>query len=209
MLHLKAHQDVAFPIDREQSFIEGTILAHAPGTLYWSIEIECQPTLVPFSEEDKIGLDEEGSIEECHLEISALTKPLKTWRDLAGQTFQVAYDDKDVHPILPDNPGNLYYGSTHHCPNANQIRFPRREGCWFELEWSCIAKAHPKARGIQIEVKTKLPLKEFSVYFQDPKDASTAAARNLALQFAILGDLGVPKLTSPQWVRVPIGPVAS
>jgi hypothetical protein len=161
---------IDFPIDHEQSFIEGIILADEPDAIYWSIQIECHEARIPPDPEDQDedDPDDDGYMEDCNLEISGLSFPLASWRGLAGKATEVAFAPEEVHPILPDNPGNFYFDSCHHVPNNNRVRFSRREGARFAVEWQCVAHAYADDEGKRIEVKTRLPLRQFQVYFRDP-----------------------------------------
>jgi hypothetical protein len=202
---------VNFPIDQERSFIEGIILADEPDAVSWDIQIECQEALVPPRPEDRDECDPDyaGHPEDCNLEISGLSFPLTDWRELAGKVAEVVFATEDVHPILPDNPGNFYFDSCHHVPNNNRVKFGNREGCRFAVEWRCKAQAYAEEEGKQIEVKTRLPLRQFQVYFREPGSVSLDAARQLVLRFAHPGDIGEPVQRTPQWVVVPIRPEAA
>jgi hypothetical protein len=199
---------IDFPIDHEQSFIEGVILADEPDAIYWSIEIECYEATIPLHPDDREDDDppDAGYLEDCALEISGLCFPLDAWRGLAGKVSEVAFAAEEVHPILPDNPGNFYFYSRHHVPNNNRIRFGRREGVRFAVEWQCVAHAYAEDKGKRIEVRTHLPLRQFQVHFRDPGAVSLEAARRLVLRFAQAGDIGSPIQRTPHWVVVPIRP---
>jgi hypothetical protein len=116
---------------------------------------------------------------------------------------------EEVHPILPDNPGNFYFDSCHHVPNNNRVRFGRREGVWFAVEWECEAYADPGDQGKRIAVNTRLPLRQFQVYFRDPGAVNLEVAKQLVLRFARPGDMGNPVQRTPQWVVVPFRPEAA
>jgi hypothetical protein len=202
---------VNFPIDHARSFIEGIIVAHEPDAVRWNIQIECHEALIPPRPEDKDEDDPHsaGYPEDCNLELSGLSFPLAGWRELAGKTSEVTFAADEVHPILPDNPGNFYFDSCHHVPNNNRVRFGDRDGARFAVEWQCVAHAYADDEGKRIEVKTYLPLRQFQVYFGVPGSVSLEAARQLVLRFARVGDIGEPVQRTPQWVVVPVRPEAA
>lgn len=214
MLRLKLDYEggvVNFSVDLARSFIEGIIVADAPGGVHWDITIECQEALVPPRPEDvdEDDPDYAGYPEDCTLELSGLTFPLAGWRELSGKASEVSFAADEVHPILPDNPGNFYFDSCHHVPNDNRVRFGSREGVWFGVEWECVACADAEDEGKRIVVKTRLPLRQFQVWFREPSSSSLEAAKQLALRFARPEDLGEPTQRSPQWVVVPVRPEAA
>jgi hypothetical protein len=196
---------VNFPVDLARSFIEGIIVAEEPDVLRWDIQIECNEGLVPPRPEDKAeDPDYAGYPEECTLELSGLCFPLTGWRELEGKASEVSFAGNEVHPILPDNPGNFYFDSCHHVPNNNRVRFGRREGVRFAVEWECVAHAHADDKGDRIAVRTRLPLRRFQVWFRDPVAVSLAVAKELVLRFARSEDIGEPVQRTPQWVVVPV-----
>ena len=214
MLHLELDYEggaVNFPIDHDRSLIEGIIVADDPDAVFWSIQIECNEALVPLRPEDRDEDDPEdaGLLQDCTLELSGLTFPLTGWRELAGRSSEASFVADEVHPILPDNPGNFYYDSCHHVPNNNRVRFGRREGVWFDVEWECTAHAYPEDEGLRIAVKTRLPLRQFQVYFPHPGVIRLEAAKQMVLRFARPKDLGEPFKRTPQWVVVPVRPDAA
>src|SRR5262245_52715633 len=199
---------VNFPIDHEQSFIEGIIVADEPDVVRWDIQIECKEALVPPRPEDKDedNPDYAGYPEDCNLELSGLSFPLSGWRELAGKEADVSFAEDEVHPILPDNPGNFYFDSCHHVPNNNRVRFGERKGAWFAVEWQCVAHAYAEDEGKRIEVKTRLPLRQFQVYFREPGAGNLEAARQLVLRFARARDIAEPVQRTPNWILVPVHP---
>jgi hypothetical protein len=198
---------VNFPVDPARSFLEGIIVADEPDTVRWDITIECNDGLVPPRPEDKAeDPDYTGYHEDCNLELSGLCFPLASWRDLQGKASEVSFLASEVHPILPDNPGNFYFDSCHHVPNNNRVRFGRRDGAWFAVEWECVAHAYPDDEGLRIAVNTRLPLRQFQVWFRDLDAGNLEAAKRLVLQFARSTDIGEPFQRTPQWIVVPVHP---
>lgn len=63
--------------------------------------------------------------------------------------------------------------------------------------------------GMRIAVKTRLPLRQFQVWFRDPAAVSLSAAKQFVLRFARPEDIGEPVQLTPQWVVVPIRPEAT
>jgi hypothetical protein len=202
---------VEFPIDHAVSFIEGIIVADEPDTIRWDIQIECQETLVPPHPDDKDegDPDDEGYREDCNLELSGLTFPLVGWRELSGQASEVSFAAEEVHPILPDNPGNFYFAGTNHVPNGNRVRFGDRNGVQFAVEWECVAHAYAGDDGYPITVKTRLSLRQFQVWFREPGVVNLEAARQFVLRFARPEDIGEPAQRTPQWIVVPVHPVVA
>jgi len=198
---------IDFPVARERSGVEGLILAEEPETIYWSIDIRCEETFIPecYPNEDG-GAEDGGYTASCHLEISGLVIPVAGWRDLAGQRIDVAYEASHVHPILPDNPGNFLFAGQHHVPNHNRIAFGERDGCRFGLTWSCVAEGYADETGTRIDVRTRLPLRRFAVYFHEPAVASVQQALPIVIRFADAGDLGPPDTSREQWVSFPLRP---
>jgi len=202
---------VNFPVDDAESFIEGIIIADEPDTIRWAIQIECQEALVPqhpnAKDEDE---DEDGFYEDCNLELSGLCFPLNDWRELSGKASEVSFSSDEVHPILPDNPGNFYFAGTHHVPNGNRVQFGDREGVRFAVEWECVARAHAGDDGDPMAVRTRLPLRQFQVWFREPAALNVLeAAKQLVLRFARPEDVGEPVERTPQWVVVPVCPDAA
>jgi hypothetical protein len=197
---------VNFPVDHARSFIEGVIVADEPDAVLWDITIECNEALVPPRPEDKHEDDPDyaGYPEDCNLELSGLTFPLAGWRELSGKASEVSFVADEVHPILPDNPGNFYFDSCHHVPNDNRVRFGSRAGVWFAVEWECVARAYAEDEGSRIAVNTRLPLRQFQVWFREPGSVSLEVAKQLVLRFAQPGDIGEPVQRTPQWVVVPV-----
>src|SRR5262249_59674747 len=129
--------------------------------------------------------------------------------ELEGKASEVAFEASEVPPILPDNPGNFYFDSCHHVPNNNRVRFGKRQGVWFAVEWACVAHAYADDEGKRIAVKTRLPLRQFQVWFREGGTVSLEAAKQLVLRFARPGDIGEQVQRTPQWVVVPVHPEAA
>jgi hypothetical protein len=201
---------VNFPVAHARSFIEGIIVADEPDVVRWDIQIECNEALVPPRPEERDeDPDYAGNHEDCTLELSGLCFPLADWRELEGKASEVSFAVEEVHPIAPDNPGNLYFASCHNVPNNNRVRFGRRKGVWFAVEWECVARAHADDEGMRIAVKTRLPLRQFQVWFRDLGAVSLEAAKQLVLRFARPSDIGEPVQRTPEWVVVPVHPEAA
>jgi hypothetical protein len=129
------------------------------------------------------------------------------WRDLEGREADVHYAAAEVHPILPDNPGNFYYDN-HRVPNDNQIRFSQRQGRTFHVDWRCRARAWAEDEGDPIEVSTRLPFRALEVCFEDQGSVDVTRARELVCRIARVTDLDKVGLDRPEvdhrWVRFPL-----
>lgn len=194
----------AGPVDPDRTFIEAIVLAEDPSTFYCDLHVECSELRFPPSPDDA---DDVGFVDECTMELTGLSFGNANWRELAGRSCEVSFAPADVHPILPDNPGNVYFESRHHVPDDNVVRLGARVGASFELTWTAVARARPDDPGIALSVTTRIPLRRFQVYFDDPSTLDPVAARDLALRFARSGDLGEPIVRAPRWVVIPLLPI--
>ncbi len=144
---------IDFEVDPDESKIKAWIDAKS-GDVQWSIDVSCTDSMVP-----------------GHMQPASLDGPPfavgKGWKTLEGETAEIEYDDDDLHPILPDNPCNIYVG-WHACPNHHRIQFIQRDGTSFIIRWNCAALEYRDGTPEPIEVFAKIPLAEVNVYSDDP-----------------------------------------
>lgn len=180
-----------YVLDPNESELTGLVLHDQPEIVLWTIHLE--------------WLDEgteESSFEDAWGEVSHLVFGENGWRDLVGKQTRVAYEEKDVHPILPDNPANFYLFCEHHVPNQNHVRITGRDGRNFTLNWTCrIESGRPP--GEPLEIDETVAFKEMSVYFADESGVDVTAARRVLKRHIALSELGKPTV-SRKWVNFPI-----
>lgn len=190
---------VAFAIDRSRSYLEGIVLDLDPESVFWDLHLEFDGIVPTEEEPDERVFDDAG-----YLELSGLAASVPSWRELAGQSIDLSFESDEVHPILPDNPGNVYFDSRHRVPNANRVAFDARAGATFAVSWRCVAHAYPDDPGMPIEVTTRIALRRFQVYFDDPTSVDLARALELVRRFADADDLGKPTRRTDRWVVIPL-----
>lgn len=189
-------------VDQERSYLAAQILVDDPNALYWFVTIDCVETTIMYSQEEKalFETEDDGYVEQGHLEISDLIAPIQNWRELTGRTIEVAYESDAVHPMLPDNAADFYFRSRHHVPNQNRLHFGERRGHLFQLEWRFNAEASADARELQIEARTEIALRRFEVHFDDRHALDASTAERLVMRFAFPNDVGEPEQVGSAWV---------
>lgn len=214
--HIRVLDDkITFGIDPAQSFLAGWIAVDTPDHITWSIEVTAsedaaiEPPDNESADEAQERMDLAGFLADqgCQLEMQGLEFPVSQWRDLAGLTAAVDFNSADVHPILPDNPGNFYYATEHHVPEHSRITIGQRRGNQFHVLCRFQPQRYAGEVGGEAEVDALIPLREICVYFADVAQVSEEAARACAARFAADGDLG-PATTDRNWVRLAINPDA-
>lgn len=180
--NLLRYQDVDFAIDQDQSSLRAYVNP-ARDDVTWELEIECLDEYVP-----------------SHMSPASLEGPplhfRGTWRELEGEEFRLGFDEKQLHPILPGNPGNIYIG-WHACPNDHVIRFLKRNGRAFLIDWTCVAKESERDDGSDIWVSGEIPFTEVVVW--SDKALSVPDAKLLASRYFDLHDLGEPEVSSGEF----------
>jgi hypothetical protein len=150
---------VDFEVDTERSRVRAWIDAKS-GDVQWSVDISSTDSMVP-----------------GHMQPASLDGPpfvaSKDWKTLEGQIAEIDYDDDDLHPILPDNPCNIYVG-WHACPNHHRIQFVQRDGKKFIIRWNCVALEHRDGTPEPVEVFAKVSLAEVNVYSDEALLEATA-----------------------------------
>ena len=200
-------QPILFPVDPGRSHLTGMILSEDPGRIYWTIMIHCAEVAIPHPEEHRVESEEDFYTADCWLEISELSADLGHWRELSGNRFTVAFEADDVHPILPDNPGNFNFNEEHYVPNRNRIAFGERAGRTFPVRWDCVPERFAgDDNGSSIEVSASVPLLRLEVWFRDPASLTIEAAERVALRYAGAADLDRPTRYGENWVQFPIRP---
>lgn len=144
---------IDFEVDSNESMLRAWIDVKS-GEVQWSIDVSCTDSMVP------------GHMQPASLDGPPFTAR-KDWKTLEGQTAEIEYDDDDLHPILPDNPCNIYVG-WHACPNHHRIQFIQRDGTRFIIRWNCVALEHREGTPEPIEVFAKIPLAEVNIYSDEP-----------------------------------------
>ena len=164
-----------FEVDRKKSALSAFIHPTEPGVT-WKLEIECTDRYVP------------DYMQPAHLEGPPMASG-KGWRELASETFTISYNESDVHPILPDNPCNIYVG-WHAFPNHHKIRLLERKQNSFLIDWKCEAKETKNGKPEPIQVLAEIPFTELIVWSRD--NISLEAAKLSAARHFDLSDFHEP-----------------
>ena len=167
-----------YEVDRQRSALRAYLQPDADG-VSWQLEIECTDAYVP------------EYTQPAHLEGPPMSFGAPPWRDLAGCEIRINYDASAVHPIMPDNPCNIYTGH-HACPNDHHIQVKSRRGASFLIEWTCIAKQYQDDPGEPIYLLAEIPFKEVVVW-SDDEGMSEAQAIALVERHFSREDLGPPE----------------
>ena len=171
------YMGVDFGIDQEKSSLQVHIQPDDEQA-YWSLDIQCLNELIP-----------------SHMQPADLSGPPmpfgKPWRELEGQTFHITYGDQNLHPIMPDNPCNIYVG-WHACPDEHVIKMTKREGKWFSIDWTCVAKESAGEEGEDVWVNGDIPLTKAVVWSKQA--LSLEEAKQLAARYFDLQELGEPEV---------------
>ena len=148
------HEDVTYRIDPEESEI---IAYFNPSTndLTWVVMIAADAV-------SPVDCDQSANLEGPPLEF----KNFDTFSALKQQEFSISYPPGEVHPILPDNPGNFYMG-VHAFPNSNELKFSRVGNATFKLLWRFNAEMYEGDES-PTYVKTELSVKELVIWKDSP-----------------------------------------
>lgn len=153
-----------FEVDPEDSklvaFIDPT-----GKSVFWQFDINCTEKYVP------------SHMQPAHLEGPHVPSN-KPWRELVGETLKISFDPDDIHPILPDNPSNIYVG-WHAAPNNHRIKFLKRVGNRFQIDWHCEA-GESKNENVPVWVFAEIPFTELVVIAPTPFTADEANHRAAA-----------------------------
>jgi hypothetical protein len=181
LLHLKRkdnylrYLEIDFEVDPKRSALRAYLNPQCEA-VGWAMEIECTGRYVPH-----------------HMQPAHLEGPPfgwnKTWRELTGQIIRVAFKTEDYHPILPDNLGIIYVG-WHAFPNNHEIRFVRRRGNRFQIDWKCQASEGEWDPGSPVRVVAEVPFVEVVVYSDQP--LSLSESKELFSRHFDAADFGRP-----------------
>jgi len=175
--------ELACPVNREKSALKAFVADFDTGKLLWALDIECQQAKY---------LDE---MVRPKLSIDCMTFDICDWRQLEGQESLFAL--ADIEDEFNYGGGNLYL-LTHIDVDQNRIRFTRRVGTVFTIEWTAVTEEDQS-----IEVRTEVPF--IGVEVQKPATAETFVwAKALLAQSLDLACLGEPETPhGPAWFRFP------
>jgi len=165
---------VDFAIDREKSELIAWIRADSD-LLRWELCVQCTDEHVPE-----------------HMEAAKLDGPPITtagnWRKIEGQEFELEFEN--LAPF-PTNPANIYVG-WHEFPNDHRIRFMKRTGASFLIDWTCQVRARPPHTPAKpIHVSGTLDLRRLCVWSEGP--LTLQQAHRLASRFFHFEELGAPR----------------
>ncbi|MDA9857923.1 hypothetical protein N9D23_07365 [Rubripirellula sp.] len=198
-----------FELNTDESEIYG-FLSHGQPTRppTWSIDVRCGAarllSLECESEEDLSFRREEFEFvsgEGCHASISGLVIPVNSWHDLEGQ--RVSADSERSSPIMPHDPGELYYEAHHWSLTSNQIEFGTRQKNVFPIRWKFMAE-DDEDNMTEVEVEASIPLRSFRVGFENPDELSIPAAMQAARRIASEHELGEPSESFGRYVDIPL-----
>jgi hypothetical protein len=175
--NLLRYLEMDFEVDVEKSSLQAFISAGQPGIAY-RLEIECTDRYVP------------AYMQPAYL-IGPPMKSEKNWRQLVGQHFAVNYRDDDLHPILRNNPCNIYVG-WHAAPNNHRIQLKSRKGNRFLVDWRCEAMESADGGREPVWVDAEIPFTKLTV--TGGETLTLAEAKRLAAQFFDLKDFFEPRL---------------
>jgi hypothetical protein len=156
-----------FEVDRDQSSLKAFLRAGQTNVL-WALDIECTEKYVP------------SHMQPAHLEGPPMPSN-KNWKDLVGEEFRISYKGSELHPILPDNPSNIYVG-WHAAPNNHRIKFQKRIGHRFLIDWRCEAKESENDAGSSVWLYAEIPFTELTVWSDEPLSIDEAK-RQASQQF--------------------------
>jgi hypothetical protein len=166
-----------FEVNVEKSSLQAFISAGEPGIAY-RLEIECTDRYVP------------AYMQPAYL-IGPPMRSEKNWRQLVGQQFVINFQDDDLHPILPDNPCNIYVG-WHAVPNNHRIQFKNRRVNHFLVDWRCEAMESADGGREPVWVNAEIPFTKLTV--TGDETLTLADAKRLATRYFDLADFFEPRL---------------
>jgi hypothetical protein len=145
--NLLRYYDLDFEVDTEKSSLQAFI-GEEPGVTY-RLEIHCTDRYVP-----------------SHMAPAYLTGPPlqldKNWRQIVGEKFKLSYNDDDLHPILPDNPSNIYIG-WHAATNRHRIEIKSRTANRFVIDWHCDAAESDDGGKLPVWLNAEIPFTQLTV----------------------------------------------
>lgn len=211
---------IEFDVDIAESGIQG-FLSHTEPTRRptWSIRVECgSGRMFQLEDEDESEEDQrewrewaEFVIGEgCHADISGLSLPVKSWRDLAEQSASADFEQS--HLIMPDDPGEFYFEAHHMIANRNRLEFGTRQNNTFPIRWTFEAQESDEeydddgddGGGIEVEVEATIPFRRFVVWFENSSELNVQSAVRLVSQYAAEDELGEPSEQLSHYVMVPL-----
>lgn len=200
-----------------QRFLTGVISADRPEEVCWSMRLNCREARFRnLAAKSAERLAEQKEYAEfltscdCFVDISSLSIPVNSWRELMGKQVVVP-DQEDVHPIMPDLDAVFYYDSQHFAMRNNRIAFGSRKGCIFQLQWKFKAEESPDDGIDGIELRTTVAMRDFAVYLDPNQTGAREMAIQLASRFAEANDLAIDAVESPNQycLVVPLRPNVS
>jgi hypothetical protein len=209
---------IEFELDRDQCAITGHFChGQSAGPRTWSLRVQCgEARFLPLegesaeAEQERRDWFEFVANEGCHAELVVQIPQVASWRDLAGKRLLANYPRSAGQAIMPDDPGVFYFAAHHMIANRNRIAFGARRGTFFPVHWKFEAlesdefQDGDEPRGQEVEVKAYIPVRRFSVSFQDPSELSFAAALATVAGFADDDELGEPQEHMGRYVYLPI-----
>src|SRR6185295_14227168 len=146
--NLVRYYDLDFEVDTRKSSLQAFISDEKPGVTY-RLEIHCTDRYVP-----------------SHMQPAYLTGPPmqldKNWRRIVGESVKLAYNDKDLHPIMPDNPSNIYIG-WHAATNRHHIQIKSRTANRFLIDWHCEAAESDDGGTLPVWLNAEIPFTQLTV----------------------------------------------
>ena len=152
-------------------------IGEEPGVTY-RLEIHCINRYVP-----------------SHMAPAYLTGPPlqldKNWRQIVGEKFKLSYNDDDLHPILPDNPSNIYIG-WHAATNRHRIEIKSRTANRFLIDWHCDAAESDDGGRLPVWLNAEIPFTQLTVI--GSQELTVAEATRQASQYFDTADFEEPEI---------------
>ncbi|WP_425614337.1 leucine-rich repeat domain-containing protein [Anatilimnocola sp. NA78] len=158
-----------FEVDTEASSLVAYVEVGNPNVGY-RLEIQCTDRYVP------------DHMQPAHLEGPPFGFN-KGWQALVGEQFKVSFKKGELHPVLPDNPCNIYVG-WHAAPDDHRIEFQQRNGNRFLIDWHCDARESEDDDPVPVWVSAEIPFTEvrlISASKLTPELANSEAAKHFKL----------------------------
>ncbi|WP_254507418.1 leucine-rich repeat domain-containing protein [Anatilimnocola floriformis] len=174
--NLLRYSGMDFEVDTDDSKLMA-LIDPSGKKLYWQLDIQCTDKYVP------------DHMQPAHLEGPPIQSQ-KSWKDLAGETLKIKFDPEALHPILPDNPSNIYVG-WHAAPNDHRIKFVKRNGNRFLIDWHCDA-GESEDEHSPVWVFAEIPFTELAVVGE--KSITATEAKRRAAAFFDLQDFSEPEI---------------
>jgi hypothetical protein len=174
--NLLRYYDLDFEVDTGKSSLQAFI-GQGPGVTY-RLEIHCTDRYVP-----------------SHMAPAYLTGPPlqldKNWRQIVGEKFKLSYNEDDLHPILPDNPSNIYIG-WHAATNNHRIDIKSRTANRFLIDWHCDAAESADGGSLPVWLNAEIPFTQLTV--AGSSKLTVAEATRQASQYFDTADFEEPEI---------------